>query len=167
MRRFHLATLAAGVIAILGISLVNVTAQPAPGIKMVAPSDPVIQPANFNSNSPSRPTSVGVPTIPGKPAPDVTFGDQDPVLAPPLPPVAPPLKTEAPLSPVTAPVIPPLKIDSPLIDLPATPEIKPAPAKPGLDTPPKPAPVTAPAPVKLPELPAPAPKTPEIGRAHV
>ena len=167
MRRFHLATLAAGVIAILGISLVNVTAQPAPGIKMVAPSDPVIQPANFNSNSPSRPTSVGVPTIPGKPAPDVTFGDQDPVLAPPLPPVAPPPKTEAPLSPVTAPVVPPLKIDSPLIDLPATPEIKPAPAKPGLDTPPKPAPVNVPAPVKLPELPAPAPKTPEIKRPEI
>ncbi|WP_020470315.1 CARDB domain-containing protein [Zavarzinella formosa] len=149
MRRLHLATLAAGVIAVLGISLVSVTAQPAPspyGGKAAAPQGPDILPMTFSKaqSTPSRPSAVGVPA---KPGPELLMGDLDPVVPPP-----PPLEGA------------PTKIDPSLLELPM-PEIKPAiPKPPGLDTPPKPEPASlpVPAPIKAPELTPPAPKPPEV-----
>lgn len=144
MRRLHLAILAAGVIAVLGISFVNLTAQPAldiqlPPLPPPAP-EPVIVPTNFNS--PSRPSSVGTPI---KPGPELLIGDADPVLPPPLPPAKPSVKN-----------------DTPTIELPGLPDIKPAPMKPGLDTPPKPPMIPISAPPKQPDLAPPELKAPEL-----
>ena len=141
MRRLHLATAAAGVIAVLGISLVSVTAQPGP----------VLQPITFSKDAPARPSAVGVPA---KPA-DLLIGDLDPVL-PPLPPQPGSPIIDLPPPPELRPPVPP----KPGLDTAPKPVALPAPIK-------LPEPVAPPKREKPPELPsfelkpvAPAPELP-------
>jgi len=151
MRRLHLATAAAGVIAVLGISLVSVTAQPA----LPAPGGPELLPTTFTKDAPARPTVVGAPA---KPAELLIDLDLDPVLppAPPpqtgeplidLPPIAKP-GLDTPPKPVALPTLAPAKVPEP-IAVPKPPE----PPEPiAVPKPPEPKPV--PKPEKPPELPS-------------
>lgn len=132
MRRIHLATLAAGVIAVMGLCFAGLNAQPQPELKLDAPKNLVL-PTTFSKEAPKTGAT--------KLSPELLIGDIEPVL-PPLPPITEP----------KAPTVP--SISAPML-----PDIKPPMIKPGLDTPPKPATVpstvTTPAPTKPIDLPKP------------
>jgi uncharacterized repeat protein (TIGR01451 family) len=113
VRRIHFATLALGLVGVLGFSLVQVSAQPAlPPVSVPKPGDPVVIPPRMSGKLPApvpaAAPDIVLPPIPGGSAVELPKPDEPPPVvlppnaAPALPDVPAVKPPGSPLKPITA-----------------------------------------------------------------